>query len=151
MAFNHILIATDFSACAERATELGVELAEKFDARLTLVHSWDVSSYSYGADLYLPGDLATPIEKAAATELARAIEALKRRYPRADAILRTGEPWQEIVAVATEIHADLIILGTHGRRGLSRALIGSVAEKVVRMATQPVLTVHSPGDPSSSG
>ncbi len=52
-------------------------------------------------------------------------------------------PWEEVLNAAKELNADLIVMGTHGRRGLERALLGSVAEKVVRMARIPVLTVHA--------
>lgn len=60
-----------------------------------------------------------------------------------DAILREGISWSEIVGLAASLDADLIVMGTHGRRGLARAFLGSVAEKVVRYATVPVLTVHT--------
>lgn len=143
MGFKHILVATDFSACAERASELALELAQKFDAQLTLVHAWEVPTYGYAGDLYFPTDLETPLENAARTELVRAREALQAKWPRTTAVLRMGAPWQEILLVVEETHSDLIVLGTHGRRGLSRVLLGSVAERVVRLATVPVLTVHS--------
>ena len=58
-------------------------------------------------------------------------------------LLRAGVPWEEVIGAASQVKADLIIMGTHGRRGLDRALLGSVAEKVVRMSTIPVLTVHA--------
>ena len=61
-----------------------------------------------------------------------------------ETMLKTGDARQTIVAVASFIHADLIVMGTHGRTGLSRVLIGSVAENVVRTATVPVLTVKPP-------
>ena len=58
----------------------------------------------------------------------------------------TELPWEEINAVANEVNADLIIIGTHGRKGLARALLGSVAENVIRTATVPVLAIHGPRD-----
>ena len=61
-------------------------------------------------------------------------------------VLRQGMPFEEVNSVAAEVDADLIILGTHGRRGLSRALLGSVAESVIRTATRPVLTIHGPSE-----
>lgn len=142
MGFKHILLATDFSACAERASELAVELAQKFDASLTLVHAWEVPIYGYAADPYFPGDFVIPLENAARAELARVSESLMAKWPRTTSVLRMGAAWLEILSVAEETHSDLIVLGTHGRRGLSRALLGSVAEKAVRLATVPVLTVH---------
>jgi len=144
MTFNNIVVATDFSEPSQRALELAVELAQTFKAELTLVHSWEAPSYSYGGGLYLPVDLITPIQQAAVAHLEKALTELKLRAPQAKSMLRTGPAWQEVLDAATELHADLIVLGTHGRRGLNRALLGSVAEKVVRMATVPVLTVHGP-------
>ena len=60
------------------------------------------------------------------------------------AVMRTGVPHEEIVALATDELADLLVIGTHGRGGVSRALIGSVADRVVRLAPCPVLTVRGP-------
>ena len=57
--------------------------------------------------------------------------------------VRLGAPWEEILSVATERGADLVVVGTHGRRGFAHALMGSVAERVVRLSTIPVLTVRS--------
>ena len=146
MTFKHILVATDFGEPAQRALDLAVELARTFDARLTLVHSWEAPSYSYGGALYLPVDLITPIEQAARKHLEGALTELQQRVPNAKSVLRAGAAWQEVLAAASEVQADLIVLGTHGRRGLNRALLGSVAEKVVRMAEVPVLTVHDKGE-----
>ena len=145
MTFKQILVATDFSESADRALDLAVEMAKKFDADLTLVHSWEVP-YSYGDVGLVTMDFTTPMQEAARKQLAATLVGLKQRFSNAKAELRTGSPWQEVLNAATEAHADLIVLGTHGRRGISRALLGSVAEKVVRMAEVPVLTVHGTRD-----
>jgi universal stress protein A len=142
MTFRHILVATDFSESAQRALELAIEMAGKFEADLTLLHCWEAPSYSYGGGLYVPVDLITPIEKGAVRALAEALIELKKRVPAAKSMLRSGSPWEEILAAARELPADLIVVGTHGRRGLNRMLLGSVAEKIVRMAEVPVLSVH---------
>jgi nucleotide-binding universal stress UspA family protein len=87
--------------------------------------------------------MAVQIEGAARA----AMDALAKRSKPAGVelsfVLRQGAAWSEIQAVAKEIKADLVVIGSHGRRGLSRALLGSVAEKVVRTAPCPVLTVRS--------
>ncbi|HEY0466390.1 MAG TPA: universal stress protein [Polyangiaceae bacterium] len=146
MSFERILVATDFSDGSERALELALGLAEKFDSELTLVHSWEPPSYSYAAGLYLPGDAIAPIERAAIARLEEATAQLKLRFPAAKSLLRAGVPWEEVLAAAVQVKANLIVMGTHGRRGLERALLGSVAERVVRMSPVPVLTVHgAPG------
>lgn len=147
MPFKHLIIATDFSESSQHALDLAVELAQRFEAELTLVHSWEAPSYSYGGGLYLPVDLVTPIEQAAVAQLNIALTDLRVRLPRAQSMLRAGLAWEEVLAAATQAHADLIVLGTHGRRGLNRALLGSVAEKVVRLSRVPVLTVH--GSPAA--
>jgi len=146
MTFNKILVATDFSDCSQRALDLAVELALKFESELVLVHSWEAPAYSYGGGLYLPVDLVTPIEQAATAQLEKTLSELRQRLPRAVSRLRSGSAWQEVLDVASAVHADLIVLGTHGRQGLTRALLGSVAEKVVRLAAVPVLTVHGPAN-----
>lgn len=140
--FKKIVVATDFGKASERAVEFAIEIAVRFGAQLTLVHSWEAPSYAYGGGLSMPVDVITPIQQAAEAELQQALEGIEQRVPSAASSLRSGLAWEEILAAASEVGADLIVLGTHGRRGLSRALLGSVAEKVVRMASIPVLSVH---------
>ncbi len=142
MSFERILVATDFSESSQHALELALRITEKFGSELTLVHSCEAPNYSYAAGLYLPVDVLAPIERAASARLEEAITQLRLRLPAAKSLLRTGIPWEEVLSAASQINADLIVLGTHGRRGLERALLGSVAEKVVRMARVPVLTAH---------
>jgi nucleotide-binding universal stress UspA family protein len=82
-------------------------------------------------------------EQGARRALDEALSALRDRVPRLEGILRMGVPWEEILKAIAETHADLVVMGTHGRRGISHALIGSVAEKVVRASPVPVLSVHA--------
>ncbi|HEY0469676.1 MAG TPA: universal stress protein [Polyangiaceae bacterium] len=142
MPFERILVATDFSESSQQALEHALRIAEQFGSELTLVHSWEAPNYSYAAGLYVPVDMIGPIERAAAARLEEAMTELKLRFPAAKSLLRSGIAWEEVLSAATLTKADLIVMGTHGRRGLERALLGSVAEKVVRMAQVPVLTVH---------
>ena len=142
MTFQRILVATDFSESAGQALELALQIAEKFGSELTLVHSWEAPNYSFAAGLYLPVDVVAPIERAAVARLEEATTQLKARFPAAKSVLRSGVPWEEVLGAATQLKADLIVMGTHGRRGLERALLGSVAERVVRLSRVPVLTVH---------
>ncbi|HYQ02634.1 MAG TPA: universal stress protein [Polyangiaceae bacterium] len=142
MTFERILVASDFSDSSQRALELALGIAEKFGAELTLMHSWEAPDYSYAAGLYLSTDVVAPIENAAIARLEEASAELKQRFPAAKSLLRSGSAWEEVLAAAKEIKADLIVMGTHGRRGIERALLGSVAEKVVRLSPVPVLTVH---------
>jgi nucleotide-binding universal stress UspA family protein len=144
MIFEHILVATDFSESAQKALDLAVDLSKNFGAEITLVHCWEAPTYSYGGGMYVGVDVVTPIETSASGCLEEALVLLQKRMPAAKSVLRCGPAWEEILLAGAEIQADLIVVGTHGRRGLNRALLGSVAEKVVRMAEVPVLTVHGP-------
>ena len=145
MTIETILLATDFDESAERAFEHATSLGQKLGARLVIVHAFEVTftGTPYGVDT-MPPDVAKRIRAAAAEALdAIADRARKAGAPRVEAELREGKPWEEIDRVAEERKADLVVVGTHGRRGLSRALLGSVAEKVVRTAPCAVLTVRA--------
>jgi nucleotide-binding universal stress UspA family protein len=140
-AFKHILVPTDFGDCADHALDVAVKLAKQLGARLTLIHVCElpVSAYAmYAQGLYFPMD---SLEAAAAKALESATARLRERYPLADSLLRSGTAVEQLLAARDEIHADLIVMGTHGRRGVSRMLLGSVAEKTVRLSKVPVLTV----------
>lgn len=143
--FTHIVVATDFSVSAERAVEMAVDLAQQYDAALTLVHVTEIPVFAYGGTAMATGDLITPIREAAEQATATALAALQKSFPAAKAEVRLGIAAEEILAAADAAHADLIVVGTHGRRGVSHLLLGSVAEKVVRMSPVPVLTMRTPG------
>ncbi len=139
-AFGHILVATDFSETSRGAIDVACELASDSGAALTLVHTCEVPVYT---EVPVPPDVMVPIVDGARARLEDLVRSLQPACPRAKAITRVGVPWEQILAAAEEVGADLIVLGTHGRRGLAHALIGSVAERVVRLAPVPVLTVRS--------
>jgi nucleotide-binding universal stress UspA family protein len=143
MKIRHILVPTDFSTASASALELGVELARAFDAKLTLLHVWELPIYPY-MDFMLNSAVIAEIEDAANNGLAKALAELRKTLPFAESRLKTGLPWQGILEAADEVSADLIVMGTLGRHGLSRLTLGSVAEKVVRLAKVPVLTAHAP-------
>jgi nucleotide-binding universal stress UspA family protein len=140
--FKRILVPTDFGESSQRALDLAVVLARTFDASLTLVHAYDVPSYVYSGMTFTTVDLLKPIEEAAQRQVEDALVALRKQVPGAKGGLRHGEPWREILAAIEDTGADLVVMGTHGRRGLSHAILGSVAEKTVRMSLVPVLTVR---------
>lgn len=135
-----ILCAVDFSAPAEAALLAACDLAAKHGARLHVVHAWEPPAHlAEGAELAL-----TTREQ----ELARDLEALVHRHPvprvSVTRHLRRGLPSAEIVALAAELDVDLVVMGTTGRTGVERFLLGSVAERVVRSSAAPVLTVRPP-------
>jgi nucleotide-binding universal stress UspA family protein len=140
--FHHVLVPIDFEESSEDALEAAVELALTFHARLTLVHAWDVPSSAYAAMTYISADVWTAIEQGAKARLASALATVQKRLPSARATLLKGPTASEILAAADRSKADLIVMGTHGRRGISHLLLGSVAEKVVRLSPVPVLTVR---------
>ena len=142
--FRKILVATDFGDASDRALEVAVDLAQKLDARLVLTHSYEIPSYSYpGSPLIPMVDITQSIAKAAEAGLAASLQVARAKVPGATSVLRSGTPWREILEVAKDEACDLLVVGTHGRRGLSHALIGSVAEKLVRVSSIPVLSVHA--------
>ena len=145
MKIKHILVPTDFAAASASALELGVQMARAFDAKLTLLHVWELPIYPY-MDFMLNSTVIAQVEDAATKGLARALEDLQRTMPAAQSKLKTGLPWQGVLEATDELEVDLVIMGTHGRRGLSRVTLGSIAEKVVRLSKVPVLTVHAPAE-----
>jgi nucleotide-binding universal stress UspA family protein len=142
--FKHILVATDFGPSSAYAVELAVSLASGLDAELTLLHVWEVPTSLYSGLVLNTTEMIKSIERAAADNLDESLHSLRQRLPRVKSTLQMGAPWREIVDAATSKNADLIVMGTHGRQGLSHALLGSVAEKVVRLSTVPVLTARLP-------
>ncbi len=140
IGFKRILVPTDFSDCAEYATDVAATIALRFEAtvRLLHVHAPPIVAYPYAVTLAWPlDDLMAAAERAMARSLAR----VRERIPEADSVVVEGDPARSILDTVEGSHADLIVMGTHGRRGLSRVLLGSVAEKVVRLSVVPVLTV----------
>jgi nucleotide-binding universal stress UspA family protein len=142
-SFKQILVPIDFSEPADRALDVAIAIASKFDASLTLLHaSWlPPSAYAvYAARIDWPTD---EIAKAAQRALQTVVAETQKRYEKTDGVIVSGEPWQAILEGAKERHSDLIVMGTHGRRGVPRMLLGSVAEKVVRLSPVPVLTISA--------
>ena len=140
--FNHILVPIDFGEPSQQAVDAAIELAGRFGGQLTLLHVYEIPAYVYSGVTFSTTDLFAPIEDAAREQLAKALVDVKRKIPGAKAVLRRGPPAPEILAAIAELHPDLVVMGTHGRKGMSHALLGSVAEKVVRLSTAPVLTMR---------
>lgn len=140
--FHHILAPLDFEGPSQEALEVALDLALTFDAKLTVLHAWDMPVYSYAGLSYLPPDVASVVEEAAETSLASAMALAIKNLPRAKSVLVRGRPEVQILDAADRLKVDLIVMGTHGRRGVSRVLLGSVAEKVVRSSPVPVLTIR---------
>jgi nucleotide-binding universal stress UspA family protein len=142
--FTKILVPVDFSPHSAEAIRYAGEFSRRYEADVTLVHVFQPVSYLVpdGFVLFTPtqfNELTTEFEK----QLAGAKDAaLSAGATRVETKLLQGAPFEEIVDLAREGNFDLIVMGTHGRTGLKRAAIGSVAERVVRKAPCPVLVVH---------
>lgn len=137
-----ILAPTDFSESAREAIAFAVELAGKFGASLTLLHAYQTPAYLLPEGSILAGsDLIVDIMNRAGEALEAARHDLEGQVP-VDTLLVEGLPFVQIVSAAQEGGYDLIVMGTHGRTGLRHVLLGSVAERVVRRAHCPVLTVR---------
>ncbi len=146
---RRILFPTDLSPASQQAQNYACALAEKFSAELHTLHvvanlmpipgpegSWFLQDYSvprliHDAEL----ELSVRMEAALTQDLA------------VTRVVQVGTPVQSIIDYAKKFEIDLIVIGTHGHTGLSHLLLGSVAEKVVRLATCPVLSVHPQGHP----
>jgi nucleotide-binding universal stress UspA family protein len=144
--FKQILVPTDFGDAAVEAVDFAVGLARKHDATITLLHVYEVPVYPYSG-LAIDADFITPIREAAMKELGRAFAALEQTGCKARSQLECGVVWRHVLAVAEAQKADLIVMGTHGRKGVMHALLGSVAEKVVRLSPIPVLTIRGAPTP----
>jgi nucleotide-binding universal stress UspA family protein len=131
-----ILAPTDFSSAADRSLETAAALGTCFGAELILLHVIEESAYPYPAPP-LPDD-----RDAAKAKLDQVVQGLRARLLNATPLLREGVAWEEICACASRAPADLVVIGSQGRHGLPRLMLGSVAERVVRFAAVPVLTVH---------
>ncbi len=139
-----ILAPTDFSPTSEEAVDYAVSFAARFNASVAIVHAYEIPIYGIpdGAFVATP-EMVGRIQAAGQAALDAAVARRQGRGVALQGYLYEGRAWEVIHETATKVGADIIVIGTHGRRGLARALLGSVAEKVIRTATLPVLTVHS--------
>ncbi len=141
--FKHILVATDFGVASERALEVAIGMAKIHGASLTILHTCEIPTYAYPAMSLSTVDLLTPLAEAGEKRLDDLVASTCNQFPGATGAFRVGIPWEHILAAAAERGSDLIIMGTHGRRGMAHVALGSVAEKIVRMSPVPVMTVHA--------
>lgn len=135
-----IVIAVDFEDASRRAIDLAKELAAPLGATLVLVHAYALPVYTYPG---LEPSILPGFHHEVTTAARNALDALSADVGVPSAVLRDGDPAREILAFARERRASMIVMGTHGRRGLAHALLGSVAEKVIRDSEIPVLTVRA--------
>ena len=142
LPIHTILPPTDFSEHSEHAFRLACGLARDYSARLIVLHVWSMPPPVFGEVVPVP----PPTADAYLAETEQKLHQLQPTGPDVDVEhrLQEGDPVSMILRVATEAHVDLIILGTHGRTGLSRLLRGSLAEQILRRAPCPVVAVKNP-------
>ncbi|APS00219.1 universal stress protein [Pajaroellobacter abortibovis] len=138
-----ILVATDFSEISDRALTYAAELAEKFNARIVLLHAYEIPVFSFpdGA-VVATVDIISKLTNSANNALQKSAQQIAQKGIAIEALLREGPPAEEVNRAVAEVEADLIVIGTHGRRGIARALLGSVAEKIIHISSRPVLVIH---------
>jgi len=139
-----ILHPTDFSDCAQQAEAAAVDLVGKLGGEIVLLQVL-VETVLYGEGI-LSKPKVQAFYDAQRKWTEEALEAratsLRQRGTKASSRVKVGVPFEEIVKIAGEERVDMIVMGTHGRSGLDRLLLGSVAERVIRLAPCPVLTVR---------
>ena len=144
-AFNSILVPTDFSECAQDAAEQARRLAERLEATIHVLHVVEPFIVAPALGESLPVSFVEERDARAEKELQIQVTVNEEAGLKTTSCLMHGSPFVEIVRYAREHGIDLIVMGTHGRTGLDHAIIGSVAENVVRKADCSVLTVRQDG------
>ncbi len=146
MEIRNILFATDFSEGSSHALPYALDIAKQYGAKLFLVHViYDVAK---SAGWYVPqvsiDEIYQDMERSARAELEKSYINDIKGMKEVEHVVLQGIPYEEITKFAGEKKIDLVVLGTHGRRGIDRMLFGSTAEQVVRSAPCPVLSVRIP-------
>lgn len=144
MQIRKILVPIDFSPNADHAMAWAIDLARRYDASLVVTHVVQPVAWPASPDglMVTPADLFATTRRELGTSLDRSRESIEATGIHAEAVLIEGSPAPEIAELARRAGVDLIVTGTHGRTGIKHALLGSVAEKVLRTAPCPVLTVR---------
>ncbi len=145
--FAGILLPSDFSDCSAEAARAARKLAEHFGSRITLFHVLDEPA---AMDPMFRGEVPLELLRARMEQYAREgmtafLAAHFGGLPGVETQVASGVPYREILRAARETRVDLIVIGTHGRTGVEHVIFGSTAEKVVRMASCPVLTIRQGG------
>ena len=143
MPIQHILVPFDFSPYAEQALAYAIGLAQILQARLTLLYVRDTMSWGVAqAEATLPPSYWVELETSIAEGMEEPLARVHEAGLQGETVLAQGIPFQTIIETARDNSVDLIVIGTHGRTGLTHVLMGSVAEKVVRLAPCPVLVTR---------
>ena len=141
MTIRTILVPVDMSECSRTALEVAIEIARACQAELHLMNAYGLSSSDYPYMAYM----STDVERHVVENSRRELEEWSKRFAPGDLSVKlhssSKEPRRAVLDTADQLDADLIVMGTHGRSGFKRVLLGSVAEYVVKASKRPVLTV----------
>jgi nucleotide-binding universal stress UspA family protein len=144
MQFRHILAPTDFSEYSKKAMASAFELAKTFSARLTVLHVVELPPYPIEG--YVPASVSSSfiedLERQATQDLAQLLPDAATAGVEVVRLVAVGTPYRKIIEVAESEQVDLIVMATAGRTGFSHLVMGSIAERVVRTAACPVLTIR---------
>ena len=143
MSFKRILIAVDESAIAARAAEIGIGLSTCLKGEVAFIHVVDTSHTRVSPKIEAPIDKSITFAQYEGRKLLSAFRDRAETTPPPLEFLETGKPAVKIVEAANSWPADLIVIASHGRAGVERLFLGSVAESVVRHASCPVLVVRA--------
>jgi nucleotide-binding universal stress UspA family protein len=139
---RHLLAGTDFGSSSRAAIALAIDIARTYGAAVTVVHAYSiVTPAAYTVAFPSLPYVMDAVRAAAEEQMKEMVAELRAQLPAVDALTRVGDP-ATVILEAAEENADLVVVGTHGYRGFSRLMLGSVAEKVVRLCPVPVLTVR---------
>lgn len=145
LAVRRILVPVDFSDAASAVLQYAMDIARDRGAEITLLHVVGVAVAPFDPAYGVAADPRVLLDLQRGAEVALADMAAKFEGARVHTRILTGSPSREIVRLAKEMKADLVVIGTHGRTGLRHVFLGSVAENVVRLAPCPVLTLRLKG------
>jgi universal stress protein A len=145
MTVHHVLVPLDFSTYAEQALDYAIALAQKLQARVTLLHVIQPPAIvNVEGGLWPTSTFLQDLEAAVTRDMEGYLARVTAAGLEGEMVVVHGVPFQEILDTAKARQVDLIIMGTHGRMGLTHVFLGSVAEKVVRLAPCPVLVARQP-------
>jgi nucleotide-binding universal stress UspA family protein len=137
--YANVLLPTDGSDAAAAAVPHAIELADRYGARLHVLYVADTTEYS---TVTFEDDVVDPLTKQGQEVVDDVVEKAEGRNVEAVGVVQQGGAYETILQYVDDQDIDVVVMGTHGRRGLDRALLGSVTERVVRTADAPVLTVQ---------
>lgn len=140
-----IVCAIDFSEHSARALDHALGLAKRLGGKVVAVHAWQLPVYAVpdGVAVFGP-DVVAEITDGLQKQLSKALEAHRVEGVALEGRLVAGAPVEAVLEVAGELGADYVVVGTHGRTGVARLVIGSVAERMVRLSPIPVIVVPTP-------